>query len=287
MKILVLGANGQLGSDLMKTMTNPNWEVVPVTREKLNAETFTEADWNLLEGADYVVNTVSYHKVDECEDQVAKTLKVNVEFVTELAKQCAQRNTVLFHFSTDYIFDGTSDRPYTETDTPNGLNIYGISKAAGEMAVRAYHDRHFIFRVSSLFGFMGASGKGGNFVETMIRLAKEGKPLKVIEDQMMAPTHTLDIARAVNYFVEKEVQQWGTYNCCNSNKCSWYEFTKTIFEMSNIKADLGPTDYASYKTKAKRPKYSVLDNSKLNRLYEMPDWKTALAEYLKLKGHAQ
>ncbi|MGE4317505.1 MAG: dTDP-4-dehydrorhamnose reductase [Deferribacterales bacterium] len=286
LNVAVLGSNGQLGSDLKKTLTKSGLQCRFLTREDIEAE---KSDFieklGILQGADYVINCISYHKTDECEDFADKTFHINGAFVYELSKYCAANGITLFHISTDYVFDGTKNSPYSETDRPQGLSMYGISKISGEMAVQAHCQKYFILRVSSLFGEAGASGKGGNFVETMIKLAKNGTPLKVIADQMMAPTHTLDIARAIEAMISSKQTDYGIYNCCNSGSCSWYEFTKTIFDYAGIKADLSETTFAEYKTKAKRPKYSVLDNKKISKIYPMPHWQDALKEYLVLKGY--
>ncbi|MCD6101186.1 MAG: dTDP-4-dehydrorhamnose reductase [Candidatus Marinimicrobia bacterium] len=283
-KVLVLGSNGQLGSDLVEVLDR-EIELIKFTRRDFDAERDTIE--KLPANVDYIINCISYHKTDECEDYPDKSFKVNSSFVYELAKFCQKNNITLFHISTDYVFDGAKENPYKEEDEPNPLNVYGLSKFAGEKAVQNYMDKFFIFRVSSLFGRVGASGKGGNFVETMIRLAKNGTPLKVVADQYMTPTHTLDIARAIRQFIINNIKDYGIYHCCNSGSCSWYEFTKKIFELANIYYPVSKTTYEEYKTKARRPKYSVLDNSKISKYYKMKKWEDALVEYLKIKGYVK
>lgn len=284
-KILLLGANGQLGSDIRKVAADhANIELIAVTRKVLNVETDKIQDkLSKFLPVDYVINATSYHKTDECEDFPDKSFRVNASFPYELAKFCQHHDITLFHITTDYVFDGHKTEPYIETDVPNPINIYGLSKYAGEIAVRQYMEHYFIFRVSSLFGVAGASGKGGNFIETMLKMACEGKPIKVIDDQFMVPTHTLDIAKAILNFVIKDIRAYGIYHCVSNGFCSWYEFAAKIFELSGVKADLRPSLYADFKAKARRPKYSVLANAKLSSYVMMPSWENALKDYLCFK----
>lgn len=284
-KVIILGSNGQMGQDLVEVFQDSKHEVVAITRNDFDAEMDSLEKLSAYIGADYIINGISYHNTDECEDQLEKAFKLNVSFVYELSKFCHKNNMTLFHVTTDYVFSGEASKPYLEDDKLGPLSIYATSKATSEFIVKEYACKYFIFRVSSLFGRAGSGGRGQNFVETMIRLAKEGKSLKVIADQYMSPTHTLDIARAMRSFVDQNVSEYGIYHCCNSGSCSWFEFTKTIFESMGLRADLSQTSYDQYKTKAKRPKYSVLNNEKISKYYKMPNWKDALREYLKRKNY--
>lgn len=284
-KVLLLGANGQLGSDITKTFDSKDITLINVTRSDFDIEKDEITALMPYRDVDYIINAMAYHKTDECEDFPEKSFIINSSFVYELAKFCHTHAITLFHISTDYVFDGKKETPYTEEDSPDPLNIYGLSKYAGEITIKRYLQRYFIFRVSSLFGQTGVSGKGGNFIETMITLAKKKTPLKIIADQYMAPTHTLDIARAIHTFIINEVNEYGVYHCCNSGSCSWYDFTKAIFELARIDHPIEKTTYAEYKTKACRPQYSVLDNTKLATYYPMKTWEEALKEYMHLKKH--
>lgn len=287
-KILLLGANGQLGSDVVKVFSgSKNISLLPFYRKNIDVEEIDSIRSKLekCSDVDYIINCISYHKTDECEDFAEKSFKVNSTAVLEMAKFCLEKDIVFFHISTDYVFDGIKREPYKEDDCPNPLNVYGNSKLAGEFFIKNYCKKYFILRVSSLFGVAGSSGKGGNFIETMIRFAKEKRPLKVIDNQFMSPTHTIDVARAIKKIIDDDIEDYGIYHACNSDFCSWYEFTKTIFELTSIDADLSKTSYEEYNTKAKRPKYSVMGNSKISKYYKMPEWKEALKEYLKLKGY--
>jgi dTDP-4-dehydrorhamnose reductase len=282
-KIVVLGSNGQLGSDLIKVL---------VLGHELTASTHADVDaasFNVLyqleqyADADYIINCIATTNVDGCEDNPQTTFVINSGFVVQLSKFCQVHEITLIHISTDYVFDGSCNRPYTELDQPNPLNVYGLSKYAGEIAVGNYASKYFILRVSSLFGVAGASGKGGNFVTTMMRLANEKDSWTVIDDQLTCPTHTLDIARAIKALIDQAVTEYGIYNCVSSSSCSWFEFTQEILSQTGHNPDkVKPISYTEYKFKALRPQYGVMDTSKLNEYYIMPSYNLALMEYLNL-----
>lgn len=286
-KILLLGANGQLGTDMRKVFSHSSHEIIPVCRKDIDIEKYKDIVDFLNRNMDfhYLINCAAYTNTEQCEDESARAFAANSFAVLELATFCQQHDKVLFHISTDYVFDGKQEKPYIETDCPNPLNVYGNSKLSGEQFIHAYHDQFFIFRVSSLFGQAGARGKGGNFVETMIRMAQEGRSLRVVNDQMMSPTHTLDAAKAIKYFIDNEVDTYGIYHCSGEGECSWYDLALEIFNQLNVKVKVSPVSYVEYKTKAKRPVYSVLDNSKINQNYQMPHWRGSLREYLSIKGY--
>ncbi|MDF2724052.1 MAG: dTDP-4-dehydrorhamnose reductase, partial [Paenibacillus sp.] len=284
-RIVLLGANGQLGTDIRRVFRGEEAELVPLFRSDLDVERTADIAAKLQEAGrcDVLINCTSYHKTDECEDFAGKAFAVNALAPQEMARYCRDIGAMFIHFTTDYVFDGRKRTPYTEDDATSGLNVYGISKAAGEQLVCAYGERYFIFRVSSLFGTAGASGKGGNFVETMLRVAATGKPLRVVADQMMSPTHTLDIAETVKAFVMNGMADYGIYHCSGEGECSWHDFAEEIFRQRGIDADLSPVSSAEYPTKAKRPAYSVLDNGKLAAIRPMPRWQDALRDYFRLK----
>lgn len=286
-KIAILGANGQLGHDLVKVLSaNSHNQVIEITREKIDAlSNDVVSQLNIMQDMDYVINCVAVTNVDGCEDDSNGSFTINASFAYQLAKFCGANDITLFHISTDYVFDGTKNTPYLESDLANPLNMYGLSKYAGELAVAKYADKHFIMRVSSLFGVAGAAGKGGNFVTTMIRLAKEKDSWTVINDQITCPTHTLDIARAISTMIEKQADDYGIYNCVSSSSCSWFEFTQEILRSIGDSIDkVKPVSYNDYAFKALRPQYGVMSIAKLSKYYQMPDYKSALNEYLKLKG---
>ena len=284
MKTVIIGANGQLGSDLVKVMSD--WELIPLTHKDIEICDYSQTRSILTEfKPKAVINTAAYHKVDECEDNISKTFEVNTFAVRNLAQVCHDLDCILVHLSTDYVFGGDKTTPFTEEDLPNPLNIYGISKLDGEYFVRNICPKHFIIRTSGLFGVAGASGKGGNFIEMMIRFAREERPIRVVDDQFLAPTYTRDLA--VNMKLLIETNKYGLYHITNQGEYSWYEFTKMIFELCKIHAEVTPTSSATFKAKAVRPRYSVLGNFNLSRLKldNMSDLKSALRNYLELKNH--
>lgn len=235
---------------------------------------------------DVVVNTSAYHKVDMVEDDPDRAFQVNGSGARNLALACEEAGAVAVHFSTDYVFSGRNrsrDQPYKESEPVEPLNVYGVSKAAGEMLVRYLCERHFIVRVSGLYGVAGSSGKGGNFVETMLRLAVAGNPIRVVDDQVLTPTHTAAIARQLPLLIQ--TQAYGTFHATCQGECSWFEFAAEIFKLAGADVDLSPQTTAQAGTRALRPSYSVLDNRSLRELGidRMPDWRTALADYISLR----
>lgn len=285
-RIVLLGANGQLGTDIRFVLDGSPVELIPMYRKDIDVER-TESIGRLLRELgrfDVLVNCTSYHKTDECEDYAVKAFAVNALAPREMAKYCNGTGAVFIHFTTDYVFDGRKQAPYREEDATSALNVYGVSKAAGEHFVAAHHDQYFIFRVSSLFGTAGASGKGGNFVETMLRFAANKAPLRVVGDQVMSPTHTLDIAETVKTFVLDGVDDYGIYHCSGEGECSWHDFAAEIFRQRDVNADLRPISSTEYPTKARRPAYSVLDNGKLSTIRPMPHWTEALRHYFQAKA---
>lgn len=287
-RIALLGAKGQLGSDIHRVLQeNSQFEVVPITRDMLDVEN-TETIIPFLEKLgriDVLINCTAFHNTEQCEADPLKALRINSIAVLRMATYCKQNSSLFIHFSTDYVFDGSKQAPYTEEDPVSPLNAYGSSKAAGEEAIAAYLDTYFIFRVSSLFGEAGASGKGGNFVETMIRLSKQGNPISVVQDVIMSPTHTQDVAETVRAFLEQEIQAYGVYHCSGEGACSWYDLTVQTFAICGITCETLPIMNSAYPAKVRRPLYSVLDNNKLNRIHPMRSWQSALEQYLQRKGY--
>jgi len=284
MRIVVIGANGQLGTDLVKVLNN--WDLVPLTHADLDICDFVRTRKVLTElKPDIVINTAAFNRVDDAEDQPEKAFWVNTYAVRNLAQVCADLDCTLMHISTDYVFGGEKRTPYTEDDPPNPLNVYGVSKLAGEYFARNICSKHFIVRTSGLYGVAGSSGKGGNFVETMVRLAREGKPIRVVTDQVLTPTYTKDLAQKIKELLTTEA--YGLYHITNSGQCSWYEFASKIFELLGMKPDFGPTTSAEFGAKARRPAYSVLAHKRLKELGldDLRPWPEALKAYLEEKGY--
>ena len=280
MRVLVIGASGQLGTDLVKVMDD--WDLVPMTHADLDICDFVYARKVLEEKKpNIVINTAAFNQVDDCEEEVSKAFWVNAFAVRNLAQICADLDCMLVHVSTNYVFDGYKKEPYKEDDLPNPLSVYGTSKLVGEYFVRNICPRHFVIRTSGLYGVAGSRAKGGNFVETMIRLAEEGRPIRVVNDQVLTPTYTRDLAEKIEELIQTEV--YGLYHITNSGECSWYEFAAKIFELLDLNPDLGPTTTAEYGAQARRPAYAVLARNKLKELElnDLRPWQEALEAYLK------
>ena len=236
---------------------------------------------------DVLVNCTGYHKTDEVEDNAALAVAVNAHAVQILAELCARRRARLIHVSTDYVFGGDSGRthPLTEEDPVAPVNVYGASKALGETLATLAHDDLVIIRVASLFGVAGASGKGGNFVETMIRVGAETGALRVVNDQIMSPTATADVARVILRVLVEDCEP-GLYHVVNNGVASWFDFAREIIARAGIDAAVTPCRSEDYSTRAARPRYSALDNTKTSLAFgPLPPWQAALDDYLRAKGH--
>lgn len=279
MKIVIIGANGQLGSDLVKIFKDTEHEIFPLTHTDIDITNF-KLSKNILDNIrpDIVIDCAAYVRVDDAEDFPEKAFLINAVGARNVANLCKELESILIYISTDYIFDGKKKEPYTEEDIPNPLNVYGNSKLAGEYFVKNILDRYYIIRSSSLFGIAGSSGKGGNFIETMIKKAKNNEEIKVVDDMIMSPTYTKDLANTIKIILERKLP-FGIYNVTNNGECSWYEFAKKIFDIINIYANMSPIKTG--KQKARRPIYSSLSNSKIEKYgIEIENWGIALNNYL-------
>jgi dTDP-4-dehydrorhamnose reductase len=280
MRIAILGANGQLGSDLTTALAGH--EIIALTRRDFDVTDHARARLVLTEARpETVVNLTAYHRVDDCEALPELAYGANTLAVLNLVRIANDLDVPLAHVSTDYVFDGSSLTPYVESSEPRPLSVYGNSKLAGEYLVRSTAHRHFVIRSCGLYGRAGSQGKGGNFVETMLKKARKGDPIQVVNDQTLTPTSTLDLARQMAVLLP--TSHYGLFHMTNEGSCSWYEFAAAIFDLAGIRADLQPTTSGLYKSPALRPRYSVLENKRLKDLglNQMIHWREALAEYLR------
>jgi dTDP-4-dehydrorhamnose reductase len=286
MKVLVTGCNGQLGTDLCVVLHDH--ELIPLRHADLDI-TDIQAVQNAFENylPDVIINTAAYVRVDDCETNQNLAFRVNAEGARNVAIQAGQLGAKLFHLSTDYVFGGEGPRfsPFSEYDTPIPLNIYGKSKLAGEEYVRQLCSKHFIIRGSGLFGVAGSSGKGGNFIETILRLARERNELNIVDDQIFSPSYTKDLASKIVDLIDTDF--YGTFHITNTGECSWYAFARESFRLAGINVPLIPISSTQYPQKARRPTYSVLGHYHLEQIgmNDLRGWKEALAEYMKEKGH--
>lgn len=287
MRVLITGANGQLGTDLCKTLTG--FDVIALTHKDIEITDLDSVRDALNKyRPDVVINTAAYNRVDDCETEPDKVFSVNSLGARNMAVMAQEIGAKLVHISTDYVFGGEAEQritPYTELDIPVPLNTYGKSKLAGENFVVHLCHKHFIVRTSGLFGVIGSRSKGGNFVETMLKLAKKQGELKVVTDQVLSPTYSKDLAKKIAQLITTEY--YGIFHITNKGTCSWYEFTQEILRLAGLKTPVIPITSDQYPRKATRPHFSVLDNYHL-RLLGMDDtrtWQEALKAYMIEKGY--
>ena len=286
MKIVLIGSNGQLGIDMLKYFTDRGEEMVGLTQDDIDVCYIDKCEPILLKiKPDLIINTAAFHQVDLCEDRPDAAFAVNTAGVKNVCSVCKELDIATMYFSTDFIFgqDKARNKPYIEEDCPGPLSIYAISKLAGEYAVKYMIEKHYIVRVCGLYGIAGSFGKGYNFVDLMIKIAGETKKIKVVKDQILTPTYTMDVTKKLYELIY--TNKYGTYHMTNTGMCSWYEFAEKIFEFAKIKADLSPTTTEEYDSKAKRPHYSVLDNKNLRNagIKDLRSWQEALKEYIDIK----
>ncbi len=279
--VLVLGAAGQLGSDLCRLLQGEGVPLVPLAHQDLDIcqeEAVARVLGEVRPWA--VINTAAFHRVEACEEDPHKAFAVNAVAVRGLARACREVGALLVHISTDYVFGGQEGRPYREDDPPSPVNVYGASKAAGEMLLRAEAPRHIIVRTSGLFGLRGSTVKGGNFVETMLRLGRERGEVQVVTDQVLSPTYTADLAEKIWQLMRAGAQ--GTFHITNAGHCSWYEFACAIFRLAGMEVKVQPVTSQAFPSRARRPPFSVLDNARLRKegYGLLRPWPQALADYL-------
>lgn len=283
-KIVLIGADGQLGSDLFKLMDKDRTSSLyypdfDITQPKKADRVLTKLS------PDVVINTAAYTLVDECEDNPEKAFLTNSTAVRDLAQVCQKIGAVLVHFSTDYVFDGKKSEPYTEEDPPHPLNVYGRSKLEGENFVRSQLDNYYLIRTCGLYGEAGSWGKGYNFVDAMVNASRKGQAVHVVNDQTVTPTSTAELAQRIIELLS--IGKYGLYHMTNEGHCTWFEFAQAIFELLGKEVDLVPVSSTAYGAAAVRPSYSVLENRRAREVGITPfsHWKAALEDYLKIKGH--
>ena len=234
---------------------------------------------------DLVINTAAFHKVDLCEDEGEAAFKVNAVGVRNLCEVCLKIDAVLMHFSTDFVFGGDKNRmiPYNEDDCPHPISLYGISKLAGEYIIKYMLKKYYLIRTCGLYGHAGSFGKGSNFVDLMIELAKKGEKIRVVNDQVLTPTSSKDLTEKLYELIY--TKKYGLYHMTNTGQCSWYDFAVEIFKLAGISPDLKPISSEEFAAKAKRPAYSVLDNRNLRAagIKDMRPWQEALRDYINEK----
>ena len=282
MKIAVIGANGQLGSDVVRAFESKGDEVRGLVHGDVEIAD-RESVRKVLQAVrpDVVVNTSAMHHVEHCEEDPEKAFRVNAIGSRNLAETTREVGAVLVHVSTDYVFDGQKRQPYVEDDLPRPLNVYGNSKLAGEYFVRTLNPKHYVVRTSALFGKNPCRAKGGlNFVELMLKLARERGKVRVVDSEIVSPTATTDVARQI--VVLTRCDNYGLCHATAEGSCSWYEFAKEIFELTGTKAQLEVAGPNEFPAKVPRPTYSVLENRALKVASRncFRTWREGLLDYL-------
>jgi dTDP-4-dehydrorhamnose reductase len=280
-RVVVFGASGQLGVELCAELARRGYEVQGFVRTAIDVSN-RELVEHALAGCDpwAVFNAAAYNQVDVAEREPAAAFEANALAVCNIALACRQNDTRLVHFSTDYVFDGALGRPYVETDPVHPLGAYAVSKLAGELYAQAYLDRPLIVRTSGVFGPAGRNTRRGNFPELMLRLAREGKPIRVVEDHAASPTYAPLLASRSIDMLERDLE--GVFHCGGGEPISWFEYARLIFEKAGVRADLTPTNEREYRTAARRPRFSALANARMAAcgILAMPPLSEAVESYL-------
>jgi dTDP-4-dehydrorhamnose reductase len=273
--IVVFGAGGQLGQCLRNLAEEQGLpDIYFPSKDEANI-----LDHDLLKSIfetnkpAYAINCAAYTAVDNAEDDAGTALKINKTGVENISRLCLQYNTTLIHVSTDFVFKGDKSTPRTETDPTEPIGVYGQTKLAGEEAVQAILKKYFIIRTGWLY-----SEFANNFVKTMLRLATDRNELKIIADQAGTPTYAVDLAACILHIIQSKNESYGVFHYGNEGIASWYDFAKAIFEISGTEINVLPIKTEEYKTKAERPAYSVLDKTKIKKVFEIkiPYWRDSL-----------
>jgi dTDP-4-dehydrorhamnose reductase len=285
MRVAVIGANGQLGHDLVRAFADQGDEVRALTHGDVELSSLESVAACLrATSAEVVINTAAMHHVESCEQQPEKAREVNVVGARNLAAATRDLGSVLIHVSTDYVFDGTKGEPYVESDQARPLNVYGRTKLEGERFVQDMNPKHYVLRTAALYGDHPCRAKGGqNFVDLMLRLARERGRVRVVDNEFTTPTATADLARQIA--VLSRADAYGLYHASAEGSCSWYEFALEIFRAANVSVVLEVASANEFPAKVPRPAYSVLENRglKSHELNVFRPWQDGLCTYLSRK----
>lgn len=282
MKIAVIGGNGQLGSDVVRAFTGNGDEAFALTHEDIELSDLDSVTKCVRElGPDVIVNTAAMHHVENCEREPQKSFAVNALGPRNLAIVARDTQAILMHVSTDYVFDGSKRAPYVEEDAPLPLNVYGCSKLAGEHFIRSLAPKHFVLRTSAIYGKSPCRAKGGlNFVELMLKLARERGEVRVVDSEFVTPTSTSQLAQQMALLSRSDA--YGLYHATAEDSCSWFEFAREIFDVTKTSVKLTVANAGDFPIKVPRPTYSVLENSGLKSrgLNIFEPWQNGLRDYL-------
>jgi dTDP-4-dehydrorhamnose reductase len=282
MKVVVVGSNGQLGSDVARAFAGIGDEVLPLTHSDIEIADGKSVANKLHElRPAIVVNTAAMHHVEHCEQQPEKAFAFNALGARNLALTARDIGAVLFHISTDYVFDGCKVSPYVEEDPPRPLSVYGNTKLAAEYFVRSTLEKHFVLRTSAIYGKNPCRAKSGlNFIQLMLKLAKERGEVRVVDSEFVTPTPTSDLARQM--VALSRCESYGLYHATAEGACSWFEFAREIFALTYTQVNLKVAGPNEFPAKVPRPKYSVLENRglKVLGLNTFRPWQEGLRDYL-------
>jgi len=281
MKVAVIGANGQLGTDVCEVFAAKH-EVVPLTHQDIEISDIDNVKKVLGDiKAEVVICTAAAHNVPKCEQEPDVAFKINGIGSLNLAKISNELGFKLVQYSTDYVFDGRKMKPYVETDAVFPQSVYAVTKYCGEQFVQNYCTKFFVVRVSGIYGKVPCRAKGGNFISTMVKLSKEKPEVRVVKDEILTPTPTKEIAKNTMALIETDA--YDVYHMTCEGEVSWYEFARTIFDTLHLKTPLYEASVKDFPLVVKRPFYSVLQNYNLKKIgiNQMPHWKEALVTFLK------
>ena len=283
-KILLIGKTGQLGGEIIKDGSSFNFEIFSFDKDELDVKNESQVKEKLEEiKPNILLNTSAYHVMAACEENPLEAMAVNFIAVDKMAKLCKRYGIKFITYSTDYVFDGEKGAPYEENDKPNPLQIYGISKLAGEYAaLNSYPEGTFVIRTCGLYGGKkGSPEKKGNFVLNIIKEAQNKEVIEVSSEQIVSPTYAGDLSKATLRLLLNSKIIPGIYHLVNEGYCSWYEFTKEIFRLAKINKEIKPVDREGMSGGARRPKFSALANTKAKALgIDLPSWQEGLKSYL-------
>jgi dTDP-4-dehydrorhamnose reductase len=283
-KAVVFGCAGQLGVELLREFRHRGYQVVGWERSQVDITDGPVVEQAVAtEDPSLVLNAAAYNQVDVAESEPLAAYSVNALAVRNIALACRQCGAKLVHFSTDYVFDGQAGRPYTESDPVHPLGAYAVSKLAGELYAQAYLESPLVVRTSGVFGPGGLRTARGNFIELMLRLARGGQPIRVVEDHVASPAYAPALAARTADLVERGLS--GLFHIGGGRAISWYDYAKLIFQQAGLTPELRPTNEREYRTAARRPRYSALANTRLDAegIAAMPSLELAVKSYLELR----
>jgi dTDP-4-dehydrorhamnose reductase len=286
-KVVVFGCRGQLGIELVAVLTERGYQVVGFDRTQVDISDSAQVERTFAqEDPAVVINAAAYNQVDIAEKEPAPAMIANGLAVRNLAMCCRQYDARLVHFSTDYVFDGTAGRPYIEEDATHPLGAYAVSKLAGELYARAYLENPLIIRTSGVFGPGGLKTARGNFIELMLRLAADQKPIRVVDDHVASPTYAPLLAARSADLIDRKLT--GVFHVGGGQAISWFDYACMIFRIAGVEPEVKPTSEREFRTAARRPKYSALSNVKMEScgIEPFPPLETAVRLYIQARTRA-